>query len=266
MNVAIGIGTLLLGGWVMPDSGSPQPDLPTQRFEQPSPGGRPEMPKTRPSSGSPSGTRSTRQGGDEEPSIPLSPTDPSPDSSWPNPTQTKPGGPSTGGYGTRSSPGGNQGMNSPRPQRTQSTRPARSYGSSSAAGRPVFRPNVDLIGMQQAPTPHPETGPKPQASGTRMSKPFEGYKAPSGVSPYMNLFRFDPVGGVQNNYNMYVQPQLEQNRANQVLGGQIRGLQSGARLQTSALQRLGKKTDNLGGTMAPEYFQNLGNYYPGLAH
>ena len=259
MNIAIGIGTLLLGGWVMPDSGQPQADLPIPRVEQPRSAGRPDMMR----SGSGPGMR---HGGDEEPTVPLAPTDPSlqsPDSPWATPTQTKPGG-QMRGYGTRSYSGGSQGMQ----QRSQRTtqRSARSYGSSSSAGRPVFRPNVDLVGMQQASTPRVEMGPRPQAAGAHLNKPFTDYKAPSGVSPYQSLYNYNPNGSVSDNYNLYVRPQLEQQRANRVVGGEIRGLQSNARLTAGALQRLGKKADNLGGTMAPEYFQNLGNYYPSLAH
>ena len=257
MNIALGIGTLLLGGWVMPDS-QPQSDLPAPRIEQPRQGGRPDMTRTRSGSGEYSSQpRSTRQGGDEEPTIPMSPTDPnlqSPDSHWATPTQTKPSGQSgqSRSFGTRPYSGGGQ-MGS-YPQRT-GTRPAptrtqRSYGTTSSAGRPVFRPNIDLVGMQQQ-TPKVEMGPRPQAAGTQLSKPFQNYQTPSGVSPYQSLYNFNPTSSISNNYKLYVRPQLDQQRANRTVGGQIRGLQSNSRLTASALQRLGKKADNIGGTLRP---------------
>ena len=80
----------------------------------------------------------------------------------------------------------------------------------------------------------------------------------------LSMFRTNLSGAPADNYNTWVRPQLEQNRQSQVFGGQIRGLQSAARVQGSVLQRLGKRTETIGGTMAPEYFQNYKDYYPGF--
>jgi hypothetical protein len=107
--------------------------------------------------------------------------------------------------------------------------------------------------------------PKTMPAPGQAAKPFANYSAPPTVSPYLNMFRTNLSGAPADNYNTWVRPQLEQNRQSQVFGGQIRGLQSAARVQGSVLQRLGKRTDTMGGTMVPEYFQNYKDYYPGFS-
>jgi hypothetical protein len=98
----------------------------------------------------------------------------------------------------------------------------------------------------------------PQA--TAASKPFSDYRAPSGVSPYMNLFRTDRTDGVDN-YNLLVKPRLDQRRDNQLFGKEIRGLQGASQQHGSALRNLGRAPQ---GGNVPGYYRNYGGYYPGL--
>jgi hypothetical protein len=96
----------------------------------------------------------------------------------------------------------------------------------------------------------------------RPGKPFAGYTAPPTTSPYMNLYRRG--AGDSDNYTTLVRPLVEQQHENRVFGGEIRGLQSATRLQTSALYKLGKQPQTQAGTTAPEYFMNYRDYYPGF--
>jgi hypothetical protein len=94
-------------------------------------------------------------------------------------------------------------------------------------------------------------------------KPFAGYRSPSPVSPYMQLYQRQSASGLDN-YNQFVRPLLEQQRVNQAINSEIRGVQSGVRLQNYAIQRLGKAavSPQLQRTNAPEYFMNHQRYFP----
>ena len=92
-------------------------------------------------------------------------------------------------------------------------------------------------------------------------KAFSGYRTPSGVSPYMNLFRTQ-TGGVDN-YTTLVRPELEQRFLNRQLGNDIRGLQNYSRTQGQTLQQLNRDARTLQGIATPQYYQNYGNYYQG---
>ena len=92
-------------------------------------------------------------------------------------------------------------------------------------------------------------------------KAFSGYRPSSGVSPYMNLFRRDSLGTIDN-YTSLVRPELEQRHVNQQYGRDIRGLERDARMQGSSLQQLNRNTQTLQGVSTPQ-FQNYGNYYQG---
>ncbi|HEY4760187.1 MAG TPA: hypothetical protein VIH42_06375 [Thermoguttaceae bacterium] len=95
------------------------------------------------------------------------------------------------------------------------------------------------------------------------TKPFSGYRQPtSGVSPYMNLFRSNGLGTIDN-YSTLVRPELEQGRMNQQFGAEIHGLENSTRVQGMTLQRLGRDTQNLQGVNANQFFMNYGDYYPG---
>jgi hypothetical protein len=100
------------------------------------------------------------------------------------------------------------------------------------------------------------------AAPSRTTKPFSGYTPSPTVSPYLNLFRNS--NSDVNNYTTLVQPYLQQEQQTRVIGGEIRGLQSAARVQTSVLQKLGKRTETVGGTTAPEFYQNYKDFFPGF--
>jgi len=269
MSMAIGIGTLLLGAWVLPSVEEPLADLPSQpqAFGTPTqkPGSRQGTGPAETGGSYRYGTgqtsRGLRQGGDDT-TVPIPPTDPSltaPESPWGAPTQNLPGGQAYP-YGTRRPSA--EGAAGPSKSRAP---PSRSR-SATGAGHPTSRVGAQLTPQQQQqqqarlemmlPKTMPATG--------RASKQFDAYSAPPTVSPYLNMFRTNLSGQPADNYNTWVRPQIEQNRKSHVIGGEIRGLQSAARVQGSVLQRLGKKTETIGGTMAPEYFQNFKDYYPGF--
>jgi len=91
-------------------------------------------------------------------------------------------------------------------------------------------------------------------------KAFAGFRPTSGVSPYMNLFRTGNDNGTINNYTTLVRPALEQRSLNQQFGHDIRGLQNDTRMQGSNLQQL-NQTRQLQGVGTPQFYMNYGNYY-----
>ena len=94
-----------------------------------------------------------------------------------------------------------------------------------------------------------------------MDKAFSGYRAPSGVSPWMNLFRREGDG--VNNYQSLVRPDLEQRYLNKQFGQDIRGLERDTRMQGTNLQQLNQQSRTLQGVGTPQFYMNYGNYYPG---
>ena len=98
----------------------------------------------------------------------------------------------------------------------------------------------------------------PQATS---DKPFSTYRAPSGASPYMNLFRNDTSFGTIDNYSTFVRPQLEQRNLNQQVGRDLRGLQRNTRAQNSTLQQMERDSRNFQGVTTPQ-FMNYGNFFP----
>ena len=99
-------------------------------------------------------------------------------------------------------------------------------------------------------------------SPARTSKPFSGYQARPAVSPYMDLFRLDGSGSVDN-YSTFVKPRLNQKKRNVMVGGEIRSLQNRTQNQGGAIQRIGSQTQALQGRSNHNYFMNRGGYYPG---
>ena len=91
-------------------------------------------------------------------------------------------------------------------------------------------------------------------------KPFSGYKTPSGISPYLNMYKANQ--SQVENYNTLVLPEVQQRQENRIVGGEIRGLQSSTRVQGRVLQKLGKQNQLQQGTMAPEFFNNYQQFYP----
>jgi hypothetical protein len=73
----------------------------------------------------------------------------------------------------------------------------------------------------------------------------------------MNLFRIEDNIHVIDNYNQFVKPKLQQQRANQLLKRQIRGLQG-------TVRNLHRQTQSLQGVTIPQYYMNHHQYYPGF--
>jgi hypothetical protein len=86
----------------------------------------------------------------------------------------------------------------------------------------------------------------------------------SGVSPYMNLFRNDTNGGTIDNYSTYVRPALDQRSMNQQFNVDLYGLQRNQRIQNAALEQLGRTYSRAPQAIGtPQFYGNYGNYYPG---
>jgi hypothetical protein len=101
------------------------------------------------------------------------------------------------------------------------------------------------------------------ASPQLTPKPFSGYhQATTGVSPYLNLFRSGTNGGTIDNYTTLVRPELEQRRMNQQFGADIHGLENSSRVQGLNILRLDRDTQNVRGINATQYFMNYGDFYP----
>ncbi|NLF08120.1 MAG: hypothetical protein GX594_09105 [Pirellulaceae bacterium] len=81
----------------------------------------------------------------------------------------------------------------------------------------------------------------------------------SGISPYMNLYRRDT--GDIDNYNTLVRPALEQRAANQQFNMDIYGLERSARLQQHSIQQMRQYDRTLQGVATPQYHMNYGGYY-----
>jgi hypothetical protein len=276
MNIAIGVWTLVLGGVLIPgtDSFVAGPGMATRQeatMESGVPGGGLISPRLEapPAGQGPGGigrwrsapvpyretTQDYRRSAFQDSLIPFAPTDPSAASSaypWGPPTAGSPpeeqfslqppltGGPPTG-------PSGSQVSGSPGYGRPSATRPAyRGYSPYSSYASQMAR--IPASGLARG-AAYPSA-----ASG---SKPYDDYRRPPSVSPYMQLGRTDSWYGDIDNYNQYVKPGLEQLNANQQVRSQIRGLQNSVRT-------LGRQTQSLRGIVIPQYYMNYGGYYPGF--
>ena len=78
-----------------------------------------------------------------------------------------------------------------------------------------------LVEMNRNDVPSASAGPS-VAPPAPADKAFSGFRPSSGVSPYMNLFRIQ--GDTLDNYTSLVRPQIEQRFLNQQFGHDIRGL------------------------------------------
>ena len=87
-------------------------------------------------------------------------------------------------------------------------------------------------------------------------KAFSNYRAPATTSPYMNLFRTGNDLGTIDNYNTLVRPQLEQQYLNRQFGNDIHGLRQDPRLQRPGMPQ----QNGLQGVSTPQYM-NYGGYY-----
>lgn len=95
-----------------------------------------------------------------------------------------------------------------------------------------YVPNAPPIGM--SPTVGALPGPTPGVVG---EKPFSDYRPPEVYSPYMNLYRYNPRGPIDNYYSL-VRPFLMQNSLNQTYNLRLRILERNAYLrQQNQLQQ-----------------------------
>lgn len=103
--------------------------------------------------------------------------------------------------------------------------------------------------------------------GPVAEKPFSDYRLPPAISPYMNLYRFNPATGVDN-YNLFVRPILEQEAFNRQTAAQLRSLRTAtqAALAAPPSGQMGPATGAIwqGQALqpAPATFMNLQPYYP----
>jgi len=274
MNVAVAISMLLLGGLTGPNLASPvgpvggttyqPPDIaafraqapPLQRSRWPNRGtgapyrfpgsryGRPGVP------GSPADrarpgfdpAAAAGQAGLSQQLPPLAPTDPAAAAeSFPFAPPTAGAGAMVPGAGVAGQLGGAYVF----PER----------------GRPAFTPSPTA--SVRKPAPARRSAPRTVTQGLA-PKPFSDYRRPSGVSPYMNLFRSADSFGAIDKYSQWVRPRVEQQYYNQQVGRQISGLRGAGRLQGMDIRTLGRATQNLQGTAVRPRFMNYGGYYPGL--
>jgi hypothetical protein len=101
-------------------------------------------------------------------------------------------------------------------------------------------------------------------AAARVTKPYQNYRSPAAVSPYMQLGQVTSYYDDVDSYNQLVRPRLEQIQADQQIDRQVIGLQN-------SVQTLNRQTQTPRGVAIPQYFMNHsqyfmrhGAYYPGL--
>jgi len=255
MTIAVALGTLLLGGWVL-DASPELDESTTAESMQQQPAEAAQQPRRPGMAGSQAGgqtgqSRKRAAAGVQPPrmqTMPMAPTD------------------SGGGMasGQPTAPTGDIGPGSPGFGSTTPMAPTTSrMGSSDSGFRPTSHSTLGAMGQlrgAQMPTGTASFMTPPSAMP---DKAFSGYRPPSGVSPYMNLFRRGDDLGTIDNYTSLVRPELEQRYMNQRLGNDIRGLQNSTRMQGMNLQHLNRETRTLQGVGTPQFYMNYGNYYSG---
>jgi len=128
-------------------------------------------------------------------------------------------------------------------------------------------PALDFYGasrsMAYVPPSRPTPLPAPLPVQTRpIAKPFSGVQQASALSPYLALDARESETSLPN-YYLYVKPQLDQQRYNQVQQAQYRRLSQDVRKANAG----GAVTSPSGGiptTGHSAQFMNIGDYYPGL--
>jgi hypothetical protein len=273
MNLAIGIGTLLLGGWVLNSPPSddqrnvtpqtPSKDAKDSAVQTPLPGdqsGNSGMPRGQ---GPGAGAADSQPAGRASPKgfLPSAPTEPG---------RTQYGGrylmptPPTGlgrdrEYGDpaiSSNPTGSPMQpDFPDVPTSRQASPPRSADSSYYSERDFWRRQTQSLSYPGFSQPVAPTKPFADA------RPFS-----NGVSPYMGLFRNDTAGGTIDNYSTLVRPALDQRGMNQQFNLDIYGLERNARLQEMALRQMSRmraaeRTPQ--GVSTPQFNRNFGGYYPG---
>jgi hypothetical protein len=260
MYIAVAVGTFLLGGWVLdspPETEDSSAAPQAQQQQQQSPAPMPILPRDQ-SRGMTAGQRGRtptnammRMQPQQQNPMPLAPTE----SAGPDAGMNQPTAPTSG-------------FINPMPGQSAPMAPTERRSNMSDSGG--YRPSSYSSLGSRAPSQSMPSGTAsfmtppatavPQATATQ-EKAFSGYRASSGISPYMNLFRRDN-GGTVDNYTTLVRPESEQRFLNQRFGNDIRGLQNSTRTQGINLQNLNQQNRTLQGVGTPQYYMNYGNYYP----
>lgn len=288
MHIAIAVGTMLLGGWVL---NSPTDEDQTQQTgvagqaapSTPLPVNtrRPPLKDRRDARTSQEDEDQTRQGEQaglkrdrsaqmeqqarkrrqQQMTVPTSPTEelpPGGEAMLGQPASpTSPILPGVASSGTQTQGVGGAAFGTRHP-----TAPTAGRGGDSDAYRPRARSAVGQMEGQQT-----RAGAGMGGTASFMAPPasmpdkaFSGYRPTSGVSPWLNMFRRDSLGTVDN-YTTLVRPQLDQRYLNQQFGQDIGGLERNARMQGYNLMQQNQQQRSLQGVGTPQFYMNYGNYY-----
>jgi len=285
MYSAIGIGMMLLGGWVLPDMAAPTPTLPDAGASATAASPVDEMPElTRPSSrstrggvyapgepwgsmgpagmpGGGLGAMGRGSGGLMSPShiarqfIPPVPTDPEGELPDLSRFMAAPSASSSLGSTSRGTP------YAPGSPAARAYAQSRGLSPTAAAARArtqrlsgsAFGRGLENIG---------QAGISGGSASVAARKPFSGYRPPPAVSPYLNLYRLDS-GDEIDNYNTLVRPMEEQRQFNSRLRRDVEGLEEFSQRQRQAMQQLDRRQNIFQGTTDPRFFQNTERYYRG---
>jgi hypothetical protein len=291
MNIAMGIGILLVGGWVL---NSPGDEVVQNAAQEPAATTAPIVP--------------SEQGTRRLPPPQAQATQPGNEQYRRNPESALPGVPSEHRRAARLQTGGGAALPDNMPVvptevdsssggRLSGWMPPTSTGQMLRSGRIGAAANRDSstnvawARMPVSPTSRsigsaaaglaatPRYAVSPGSSGTYATsgyatsasasaapqslpeKPFSAYRSMPGVSPYLNLFRNDTSLGTIDNYTTIVRPELEQRYFNQQIRRDVRGLERDSRAQGAALQQMGVPRSPQG-IATPQYYLNYGNYFP----
>lgn len=135
---------------------------------------------------------------------------------------------------------------------------------------PSFAPPVNPYVSTAAPAAVPLSASPTGSVGPVTEKPFSDYRLPPAISPYMNLYRFNPLTGVDN-YNLFVRPILEQEAFNRQTSAQLRSLRTATQAVLTAppAGQSGAATGAIwqGQAIQPSAatFMNLQPYYPAFS-
>jgi len=131
--------------------------------------------------------------------------------------------------------------------------------SPQSANSPSSYTNADRVRQSSEMAEHPVYAPREAAT-----KAFSSARPfSSGVSPYMGIFRNDTAGGTIDNYSTYVRPALDQRSMNQQFNMDIYGLERNQKIQNAALQQMSRGNTRAPQSIGtPQFYMNYGNYYP----
>jgi hypothetical protein len=145
------------------------------------------------------------------------------------------------------------------PPPTGYLRPAGTYNGPPAAYYNLAGQQQQRLGLPAPGSLAPPGPPPPQKAFGPVVNP---YSATNYYSAYMNLFRTDN-GGTIDNYSTLVRPALQQQSINQQYGADIYGLDRQYRIQQAMQQSPYNVPRTLQGVGTPQYFMNFGRFYQG---